>query len=127
MRILFVCAGDAGRSQMAEAFYNHITGTRDAASAGTEVIVGKPMPPRILSIMNELGISMSGHYRKQITKEMFDEAERVILMTNKSLPDYLKGDKVAFWDVDDPRQQEMDVFYRVREEILAKVNEMIER
>ena len=125
MKVLFVCEGNAARSQMAQAFYNNATRSTDAESAGTIVDITGLVPPKVILVMNELGIPMDAHFRKQITREMFDAAERVILMTQNSLPDYLQGDKVTFWDVDDPRHKEMDVFYRVRGEIQKKVEELI--
>ena len=48
MKILFVCEGNMMRSQMAEAFYNELTGTRDAISAGTAA-EEKPIPSKVLS------------------------------------------------------------------------------
>ncbi len=72
MKILFVCWGNVGRSQMAQAYYNHFTKSNDAFSAGTDS-ESPPQYPEMSKVfcdlMLEEKIDMSHHYVKLITKE----------------------------------------------------------
>ena len=61
-KILFICAGNVARSQMAEAFYNYFTDSLDAISAGvldfTPAKYGHPIP-EVVEVMQEEGIDVS--------------------------------------------------------------------
>ncbi len=117
MKPLFICTGNAARSQFAEAIYNSKTGSHDAFSAGTEVIEGKPLPDDVVAVLESEGISKEGLYRKQLTEELAKAADRIYLMTDKSVPDYLSEDKVIFWDIEDPRGKGFDAHQHVFDQI----------
>ena len=77
--VLFVCVGNAGRSQMAEAFFNHLASGKDKAmSAGTKP--ASAVDPRTIDVMREVGIDISGNKPKALTMEMLEQADRVITM-----------------------------------------------
>jgi protein-tyrosine-phosphatase len=77
--VLFVCVHNSGRSQMAEAFFNHFAqGKAKAISAGTE-----PAPSvsrTVVEAMREVGIDISKNKTKALTPEMLDLANLVITM-----------------------------------------------
>lgn len=127
MKILFVCTGGAGRSQIAEGLYNHLTRSHDALGAGTEAIVGKPMPPDVIEVMKEVGIDVSRSYRRQITEAMCQQADTIILMTDKSLPTYLKNNpKVITWNIPDPRHLGLEVHRQTRDDIRARIDALLD-
>jgi arsenate reductase len=71
-KILFVCVHNSARSQMAEAFLNHLAGDRfEARSAGLEPGVLNPL---VVEVMQELGIDISGNQAKDVF-EMFKRGE----------------------------------------------------
>jgi len=117
MKPLFICTGNAARSQFAEAIYNSETNSHDAFSAGTEVIVGKPMPDMVVSVLESEGISKEGLYRKQLTQKLVRAADHIYLMTDQSVPDYLPEDKVIFWDVEDPRGKDLQAHQHAFNEV----------
>ena len=78
-KILFICVGNSGRSQMAEAFFNHmVQGKAIAISAGTSPAM--QMSPVVIKAMEEIGISMEGHTPKLLTPDMFQDADLAITM-----------------------------------------------
>ena len=77
--VLFVCIHNSGRSQMAEAFFNHMAkGKAEALSAGTQP--AKNVYPVVVEAMREVGIDISGNMPKALTLDMVEKADRVITM-----------------------------------------------
>lgn len=129
-RILFVCGHNAGRSQMAEAFANDIARGRGldivAASAGTQPAAG--INPAVVEVMAEVGISMDGHHPKVMTRQMVDEADRIITMgcgvNAAACPaGFLMTED---WGLDDPAGQPVDAVRRIRDEVRARVEALLE-
>lgn len=78
-RILFVCVHNAGRSQMAEAFFKRMAkGKARGFSAGTRP--AKEVHPVVVEAMREVGVDVSGRKPKMLTFEMLKSADRVIAM-----------------------------------------------
>src|SRR5689334_784994 len=81
-KVLFVCVHNAGRSQMAEAFFNHLARERglDARAESAGTAPGGQVNPVAVQAMAELGIGMEGHRPKPLTATMVAETDRVITM-----------------------------------------------
>ena len=101
MKILFVCNANVGRSQAAEALFKRLS-SLDAHSAGTradEIVAISNPPTRTLKdspspavpYLKELGVDISQNLRTQLTSEMVQQADKVIVMADKdNWPDYLQ-------------------------------------
>ncbi|MBN2100022.1 MAG: arsenate reductase ArsC, partial [Dehalococcoidia bacterium] len=77
--VLFVCVGNSGRSQMAEAFFNQAAGGKARAiSAGTNP--ASAVDPKTIEVMREVGIDISAAKPKALTMDMLDQADRVVTM-----------------------------------------------
>ena len=130
MKILFVCEGNMTRSQMAEAFYNQLTETHDAMSAGTLATLKPQAGERAQQVMREIGISMEGQYSKQLTPDMIDTADVVILFPTVATPKYATdSQKTQVWDVADPHyhhDEGMDFVRQVRDDIRGRVKKLAE-
>ena len=116
MNILFVCTNNLTRSQMAEVFFNELSNHK-GSSAGSRVrendrdgktlqqIASDPSGPHftqsVLDVMEEKGFNLNGTINKQLTPEMAEAADKVIVMTTQqALPSFLlHNDKVLIWDV----------------------------
>ncbi len=113
MKILFVCYANAGRSQVAEALFNRLS-QHKAESAGTKVdeLLAERNPPArtinhatggqsVIAYMRDEGIDVSENNRSQLTPNMVDEADKVVVNTAKeSWPKYLlECEKVISWDI----------------------------
>lgn len=132
-KILFVCSANVGRSQMAESFYNSFTKSASAKSAaGYEDKREKysyRAHPKIISVMKEAGLDISKQRVKLLTKELVDEAEKIIVFCNLSkCPEYLqKSLKVLEISVKDPYkiQENKEAFVVARDEIKTVVTGLL--
>lgn len=120
--VLFVCNGNAARSQYAEALYRAKLGD-DVQSAGTEAIIGKPLPEHVLTVLSENGLNAEDLRRKQITENMALLARKVIVMADGPYPPYFSRiNHAVFWYVDDPRGQDLDT----HRETFKKISDLVE-
>jgi len=129
MRILFVCEGNMMRSQMAEAFYNSLTNSSTATSAGATAETKDHISPRAIEVLDEVGIDGRNLRPKQVTPEMVKWADRVVYFPSDFMPDYVKDDpKSEHWDVVDPhyhREQGMSLVQNVRDDIQRRVETLL--
>ena len=138
MKVLFVCHYNVGRSQMAKAFYNQFTNSKDAEAAGTDVKEqGQTLQERkntssssnffVIDVMKEIGIDISQSRRQQLTADMLDDYDRVISMAEEDeSPSWLvNSPKYVHWDIKDPRGQSFEVTAKARDEIKARINELL--
>src|ERR1700721_1361126 len=80
LKVIFACVHNAGRSQMAAAFFNHLADPQkaEALSAGTEP--GERVHFEVQSVMREVGIDLSGAKPQKLTKELAQDAQFLITM-----------------------------------------------
>ena len=143
-KILFVCNANVVRSQMAQAFYNHFTKTQNADSAGVNAekyptakiptvadfdahLVAKNLDPlAIIDLMREKGIEVGASQRTQLTKDMLRDYDLVINIANRNqTPDWLKGDNVVWWKIEDPHAESRELAELACDEIEKRVKKLI--
>ena len=126
-RVLFVCVENAGRSQMAEGFFNKYApkGYR-AASAGTRP--AGEINPIAVQAMKEVGIDISGQESKVITDEMIRNSSRAVNMgcMDKAECPVLFLNNPLDWGVEDPKGKSIDGVRAIRNEIERRVKELAE-
>ncbi len=121
--ILFVCVHNAGRSQMAEAFFNHLVkGRAQAYSAGTQPM--STINPTVVEAMREVGIDISKNKPKIMTLEMAEQADRVITMGCGGIEEACPGAIIQAedWGLEDPRGKSMEIIRKIRDEIKERVS-----
>jgi arsenate reductase len=123
--VLFVCVHNSGRSQMAEAFFNRLAeGRATAASAGSQP--DDAVDPTVVEVMWEVGIDISGKVPRRLTPEIVDAADRVVIMgcgVEAACP--VTFVETEDWGLDDPKGQPIEVVRRIRDEIRARVENLI--
>lgn len=129
-KTLFICHANVGRSQMAEAYYNHLTKSKESFSAGVrkEAVRKYPiLPQEILDLMFEDGVIVTDQRPKAITEDMVNQSSRIYVLCKKELcPDFLlNSGKVTFWVVEDPYRMTLDEMRKVRDLIKSKVQNII--
>lgn len=104
MKVLFVCEGNAMRSPMAAAFYNAMTSTNDAVSAGAAPFpIGGGAFPAVIEAMQEKGISLQNHRSQLVVPSMVADAELVVAFPTPHMPGFVQDSaKTQSWPVVDP-------------------------
>ena len=125
--ILFVCVENAGRSQMAEGFFNKYAprGYR-AASAGTRP--AGEINPLAVEAMREVGIDISNQKSKTLTVDMIKNSARSVNMgcMDKDECPLLSLNDPLEWAREDPRGKPIDKVRVIRDEIERRVKELAE-
>ncbi len=126
-RVIFACVHNAGRSQMAAAFFNALADrTRaEAVSAGTEP--GERVHPEVLAAMQEVGIDLSAARPRRLTEALARGAQLLITMGCGDKCPYVPGLRRDDWPLPDPKGRPMEEVRAVREEIRARVLALLER
>ena len=143
-KVLFVCNANVVRSQMAQAFYNHFTKTQNADSAGVNAekypiakiptvadfdahLAAKDLDPlAVIDLMREKGIEVGASQRTQLTKDMLRDYDLVVNIANRNqTPDWLKGDNVVWWKIEDPHAESRELAELACDEIEKRVKKLI--
>ncbi len=120
--VLFVCTHNAGRSQMAEAFFARYA-PEDvwAESAGSDP--ARQVWPAAVQVMREVGIDISGRKPKRLTTEMQLHADWAVTMGCGDVCPYVPT-AVDAWDIPDPAGRPVDEVREIRDMIDARVREL---
>ena len=124
-KVIFACVHNAGRSQMAAAFFNQLAdpAQAQAVSAGTEPAAR--VHPEVQSAMQELGIDLSGARPQKLTQQLAEGASLLITMGCGDKCPYVPGLRVLDWPLQDPKGQSGAQVNIIRDDIRARVNDLL--
>ena len=123
--VLFVCVHNAGRSQMAAGYLQHLAGDRiDVLSAGSKP--GNEINPVAVAAMAEEGIDIAHNTPKVLTDEAVAASDVVITMGCGDECRWYPGKRYEDWKLDDPAGQGIDAVRPIRDEIRTRVEALIE-
>jgi protein-tyrosine-phosphatase len=122
--VLFVCVHNAGRSQMAAGYLQHLAGERvQVLSAGTEP--KNEINPSAISAMAEEGIDIANNSPKVLTEAAVKESDYVITMGCGDTCPFFAGKTYLDWPLNDPAGKGVEDVRPIRDEIRAKVEALI--
>lgn len=126
-KILFACVHNAGRSQMAAAFFNFLADPKIASgiSAGTQP--GQNVHPVVIEVMSEIGIDLSKSKPQLLTDELAREAYLLVTMGCGEACPHVPGLKREDWPLEDPKNQPLEKVRLIRDDIKRRVSELIEK
>ena len=124
---IFACVHNAGRSQMAAAFFNQLADPQKAraVSAGTEP--GPRVHPVVLEIMQEVGLDLSHAQPQLLTEELARNAALLVTMGCGENCPYVPGLRREDWPLPDPKSLPAEEARKVRDEVKHRVMDLITR
>ena len=117
MKVLFVCVQNAGRSQIAEAFYRGEGRSAGSNPAGS-------VHPEVVEVMRERGVDLAGRTPRGLERADVEWADVVVTMGCGDACPYIPGKRYVDWDLPDPAGKPLDEVRAVRDEIERRVAEL---
>lgn len=122
--VMFVCVHNAGRSQMAQGFLQHLAGDRvEVRSSGT--MPADQVNAAAVEAMNELGIDISSAKPKVLTDEDVRASDYVITMGCGDACPFYPGKKYLDWKLDDPAGKGVEDVRPIRDQIRKMVENLV--
>ena len=122
--VLFVCVHNAGRSQMAAGWLEHLgQGRVEVRSAGS--MPADQVNPAAVQAMAEVGIDLTGQQPKVLTYEAVDVSDVVITMGCGDACPVLPGKQYLDWALEDPAGQGVEAVRPIRDEIRRRIEELL--
>jgi arsenate reductase (thioredoxin) len=122
--VLFVCVHNAGRSQMAAGFLQHLAGDRvEVLSAGSEPV--DRVNPAAVAAMAEVGIDLRAATPKLLTDASVQQADVVVTMGCGDACPFYPGKRYEDWPLDDPAGRGIEAVRPIRDEIRVRVESLV--
>ncbi|WP_437744263.1 arsenate reductase ArsC [Sorangium sp. So ce1504] len=123
--ILFACIHNAGRSQMAAAWFNALVNPSQAhaISAGTEP--GSRVHPEVREVMHQVGIDLSESTPQKLTHALAADAYMLITMGCGEACPTVPGVRRDDWPLEDPKGKPLERVRAIRDEVKARVEALI--
>ena len=127
LTVIFACVQNAGRSQMAAAFFNQLADSARARalSAGTEP--GESVHPEVLVVMREVGIDLSDAKPQRLTEELARGAQLLITMGCGDKCPYVPGLRRDDWPLKNPRGLPIEEVRAIRDEVKRRIETLVDQ
>ena len=124
-KVIFACVHNAGRSQMAAAFFNQLAdpAKAKAISAGTEP--GLRVHPEVLADIQEVGIDLSDATPQKLTEQLAQEVQLLVTMGCGDKCPYIPGLQRDDWPLRDPKGLPLEQVRSIRDEIKDRVQSLL--
>ena len=123
--VIFACVHNAGRSQMAAAFFNVLADPRRARalSAGTQP--AKTIRPVVVDVMREAGVDLAGSRPRRLTPELAEDATLLVTMGCGDECPFVPGLEVADWPLPDPEGRPLVEVRAIRDDIRSRISRLV--
>jgi arsenate reductase len=123
--VLFACVHNAGRSQMAAAWFNLLADQKKAraVSAGTEP--GPHVHDEVVTVMREAGVDLSAERPKFLSDDLARSAALLVTMGCGEACPAVPGLRRADWPLEDPKGMPLDRVREIRDEVRTRVEALL--
>ena len=125
-RLVFACLHNAGRSQMAAAFFNQLADPERAQAVSAGTTPGERVHPEVAAAMRELGIDLSGIKPQLLTPELAAGARLLVTMGCGETCPYIPGAEVLDWPLEDPKGKPIERVREIRDDVKLRVRSLID-
>ena len=135
--MFFICRGNVGRSQMAEALMQRLSpNSIKVSSAGTQLSGPEqtieslqPKTDHVIAVMDEEGIDVRKKVRKQLTEEMLKDADFIIFTIDEHdpVPSFVEKYPHEIWNIEDPKGKNLEETRKIKNQIKEKTQVFIQK
>ena len=122
---IFACIHNAGRSQIAAAFFNHLANPTQANALSAGTSPGPHVHPNVIEAMREVGIVLSTTHPQLLTDDLARNATMLITMGCGEACPYIPNLRRKDWPLTDPKNLPLDQVRVIRDEIRARVQALL--
>jgi arsenate reductase len=119
--VIFACVHNAGRSQMAAAFFNALADPARARAISAGTRPASRVHPEVVEVMREIGIDLSGAAPQLLTHELAERAQLLVTMGCEEDCPVVPGLRREDWPLADPKGQPIERVRAIRDEIRDRV------
>jgi arsenate reductase len=123
--VLFACVHNAGRSQMAAAFFNALADPAKARAVSAGTVPGDRVHPEVVEAMKEAGIDLSGAKPRKLTPELAREVQLLITMGCGEACPHVPGLAREDWPLEDPKGKSPERVREIRDAVRERVRRML--
>lgn len=123
--VIFACVHNAGRSQMAAAFFNATANAQLARAVSAGTVPGERVHPEVLAAMAEVGIDLSAAKPQKLTPELAKGATLLITMGCGDQCPFVPGLRRDDWPLEDPKGRPMERVREIRDDLRQRVRNLI--
>ncbi|MCP3165924.1 arsenate reductase/protein-tyrosine-phosphatase family protein [Myxococcus qinghaiensis] len=125
--VIFACIHNAGRSQMAAAFFNAMADPTKARALSAGTNPGTQVHPEVRAAMAEVGIDLSTARPQLLTDALAQDAQWLITMGCGDACPVVPGLKRGDWPLEDPKGKPVERVREIRDEVRARVVDFLSR
>ena len=125
VRVLFACVHNAGRSQMAAAFFDVLADPAKARAVSAGTVPADRVHPEVVDAMREVGLDLAQARPQRLTAELAAGAALVVTMGCGEACPVVPGVRREDWPLDDPRGQPPARVRAIRDEVRRRVAELV--
>ena len=122
--VLFVCVENAGRSQLAAGILRQLAGDRVMVRTAGSAPAGA-VRTTVVTALDEIGVSLGGEFPKPLTDEAVRAADVVVTMGCGDACPVYPGRRYLDWDLEDPLGKSLETVRGIRDDIEARVRELL--
>lgn len=123
--VIFACVHNAGRSQMAAAFFNELADPAKAHGISAGTAPAERVHPEVVDVMQEVGIDLSGARPQRLTPELAATAQTLVTMGCGDQCPYVPGAKRDDWPLEDPKGKSRQQVRSIRDDIRRRVEALV--
>jgi len=123
--VIFACVENAGRSQMAAAFFNAVADPSKARAISAGTKPAAQVHPAVSTVMREVGLDLGGTVPQHLTPELAARGQLLITMGCGDACPFVPGLRRDDWALDDPKGQPLDRVRAIRDEIRDRVDRLV--
>ena len=123
--VIFACVENAGRSQMAAAFFNVLADPARARALSAGTAPALRVHPEVVATMREAGIDIGNVTPRLLTAELADGAELLVTMGCGDACPFVPGLRREDWKLPDPKGQPPERVRAIRDDIRRRVEELV--